>query len=448
MIIQRSRARSAARSIGLLLGLLAAGRAEAVCPYSCGDITGDALVDLDDFSAFSGCIGEAPATQDCICADMNGDGAVDLADYALLTLVFASASDETPPDCTGSTDVLADATLTAHRPQNGAGYAPLAKIAVADGDEESPTRGPGIRMNAPGDADPDGEDDLIEVLVTVDPPGGDVALRRSDTALRAWTTRDKLPGTEITFSADRTDALPIGAGQASVTVWIEWASPNPGTATLAVEPLASAIARDVLTFHTFTSIVIVLGGEGQVPSYPVDPNSGTFVVGEALYRSGYDALLFDEDVVAADGSGAAASAVEDAILHRGVTGVAIFGYSHGGGSTYSLADRLDARRPLLGVFTIHYTSYCDAVRNNSDVDVNQELRRPPSTNYHLNHYQHGTLFEDFFLDGGPVPDSNPPPTGLDVETTAWGANSTHFEVDDFVQVRSAIEATLGAQIAR
>ena len=31
------------------------------------------------------------------------------------------------------------------------------------------------------------------------------------------------------------------------------------------------------------------------------------------------------------------------------------------------------------------------------------------------------------LDGGPVPDSNPPPTGLDVETTPWGAGATHFE---------------------
>ena len=45
--------------------------------------------------------------------------------------------------------------------------------------------------------------------------------------------------------------------------------------------------------------------------------------------------------------------------------------------------------------------------NNSDFDTGQELRRPPSTAYHLNHYQHGQLFPDLFLDGGPVPDSCP-----------------------------------------
>ena len=443
----RVTALTAVVAAGVLL-IAQAACAGITCPYSCGDITGDGFVDLDDFAAFNACMGTAPATQDCVCSDMNGDGGVDLADYALFTLVFAGSSDEMPPACTGASAEPITASLTAYRPQNGAGYAPLARIAVADADEVSPTYGPGIRINAPGDNDPAGEDDLIEVLVTVDPPGAAVALRRGDSALRVWTTRDKQPGTEIAFTADRTGALPLGPQDTQRTLWVEWASPNHGTATLAVEPLASAVAQDTLTFHTFTSLVLVLGGEGQVPSYPVDPNSGTFVVGEALYRAGYDALLYDEDVVGADGSGAASDAAEDAILHRGVTGIAIFGYSHGGGSTYDLADRLDVRRPLLGVFTIYYTSYVDSVSNNSDIDVGQELRRPPSTDYHLNHYQHGTLFEDFFLDGGPVPNSNPPPTGLDVETTAWGANSTHFTVDDYVQVRSAIESTLGAQLNR
>lgn len=438
---------SAIVAFGMLIG--GAPRvlwADIDCPFTCGDINGDAFTDLNDFTAFHACVGKTPATQNCFCADMDGNGFVDLADYAQFMIIFNHASDEAPPNCTGAPATYAN--LTAHRPQNGNGYAPLTKIAVAEADEENPTLGPGIRINGPGDSDPAGEDDLIEVLLTVDPPGAAFGLRRSDPALRAWTTRTKQAGTEIPFAADRTDALPLGPADSELTLWIEWSGAYHGTATLDVEPLALDVVKDTLTFHTFTSVVIVLGGEDQVPSYPVDANSGTFVVGEALYRSGFDALLYDEDVVVADGSGAAYNAVEDALLHRLVTGVAIFGYSHGGGSTYSLASRLDVRRPLLGVFTIHYTSYCDSVRNNSDVDVNQELRRPPSTNYHLNHYQHGSLFQDFLLDGGPVPDSNPPPTGLDVETTPWGATSTHFQVDDYVQVRSAIESTLGAQIAR
>jgi hypothetical protein len=166
------------------------------------------------------------------------------------------------------------------------------------------------------------------------------------------------------------------------------------------------------------------------------------MVATSLYASGFDVHMFDEDHVAADGSGSVYDEVVNAVQNRNVQEIAIFGYSHGGGSTYDLADLLDVNRPSIGVFDIVFTSYVDSVSNDSDFDMAQELRRPPSSAYHLNHYQHGVFLEDLGLDGGPVPDSNPPPTGLDVETTAWGAGATHFEVDDFVQVRDLIEATL------
>jgi len=158
--------------------------------------------------------------------------------------------------------------------------------------------------------------------------------------------------------------------------------------------------------------------------------------------------MYDEDDVAADGTGAVFNEVANAVQNRAVDVVAIFGYSHGGGSTYSLADLLDISRPGLGVFEIQFSSYVDAVRNNSDFDVEQELRRPPSSLYHLNQYQHGVFFEDLGLDGGPVPDSNPPPTGLDVETTPWGADATHFEIDDFIEVRDLIEVSLEPLVTR
>jgi hypothetical protein len=91
------------------------------------------------------------------------------------------------------------------------------------------------------------------------------------------------------------------------------------------------------------------------------------------------------------------------------------------------------------------TSYVDSVQNDSDFDVDQELRRPPSTAWHGNHYQVGTL-ADFFLDGGPVPNSDPAPTGLNVETTPWGSGATHFLVDDYVQVRTFIETNMAARV--
>lgn len=445
----KGRARIRGGRLALIAVLAVTGSAFAAdsCPFTCGDLNGDNTIDLADFDEFANCLGQSPgSSQECFCSDMDGSEAIDLRDFALFAVVFQRASDEAPPGCTGALGSTAD--LTAYRPQHGSGYAPFVRTAVDEADEESPTHGPGIRINEPGDVDPAGEDDLIEVELSIDPAGAQLALRRSDAAIHVWTTREKLAGTQIAFVNDKTDALPFGPSATELTLWVEWASAAHGTAELHVEPPAVSVSKDSLVFHTFHSIVVALGGEGQVPSDPAEPNSGTFVVATSLYPRGYDVHMFDEDDVGADGSGVVYDEVVNAVQNRGVGEVAIFGYSHGGGSTYDLAERLDINRPAIGVFDIRFTSYVDSVSNNSDIDVAQELRRPPSSAYHLNHYQHGSLFEDFGLDGGPVPDSNPPPTGLDVETTPWGATATHFEVDDYVQVLDLIDASLTPQVAR
>lgn len=442
LVIRRLALRMRGLAAFLLLAFAGSAFAQGLCEFTCGDLTSDDIVDLADFDAFADCLGLSPETSPaCQCADMDGSGTVDLNDFALFAVLFGQASDQTPPACTGATRIAAN--LTAYRPQHGTGYAPFARTAVAELDEMSDTRGPGIRINASGDVDPASEDDLIEVTLHVDPPGAACILRRSaDAPLAVWTTRDKQSGTGIAFMDDETDVLPVGPTQSDLTLWVEWTAPAYGTATLAVEPLAAPVTKDTLVFHAFESIVVALGGEGQTPSDPADPEMGTFVVAVDLYQRGYDVHMYDEDVVAADGTGAAFNEVATAIQNSAVDAVAIFGYSHGGGSTYNLADLLDLSRAGLGAFEIQVTSYVDAVRNSSDIDMNQETRRPPSTLFHANQYQHGTLLEDFYLDGGPVENSYPVPTGLDVETTTWGAGCTHFEIDDFVQVRDLIEACL------
>ncbi|MCA9243009.1 MAG: hypothetical protein KDA32_03570 [Phycisphaerales bacterium] len=417
-------------------GLALADCAQTGCEK--GDLNGDCLIDLSDLAGFLGAFGATTGDAAYLAdADFDDSGAIELSDLAGALAVFGRdcgpfIDPNEPNDATG--------TLTAYRPQFGTGYAPYLRTAVADGDEEDAERGPGIRINNPGDADPAGEDDLIEVTVSVSPPGAPLRLRRSANSLSVWTTRGKTPGTQVAFMSDEA-ALP---GQ--TTLWVEWSAAAHGQATLSLGK-PSGETLDSLRFHTFRSIVTALGGEDQVPTTPAVANSGTYVVAEALYQRGFDVLQFDEDNVSPNGSGAVYDAIVDAIQHRQVSEVAIYGYSHGGGSTYDLAERLDVNRAGIGMFEIRFTSYADSVENDSDIDVQQELRRPLSVLYHLNHYQHGTLLEDFFLDGGPVPNSNPPPTGLDVETTPWGANSTHFTVDDYVQVRSAIELDLGGVMA-
>jgi hypothetical protein len=341
---------------------------------------------------------------------------------------------------------LEPAGLTAHRPQHGAGYFPFARTSVPELQEDDPVLGPGIRRNGPGEIDPAGEDDLVEVVVGRVLRGTALVLERSGPELAVWTTRTRQPGTQVPFTGMRSQPLSFG-GDPSLHVWVEWTGTAHGTRRLSLEADGSGILLDRLTFHSFRSIVVALGGEGQSPSLPLDPNHGTFVVGTELYELGYDVHMYDEDGVTSTGSGPVYDEVVNSVQSRGVADVAVFGYSHGGGSTHDLAERLDAFRAGIGTFAIPFTSYVDGVENDSDIDTDPELRYPPSSAFHANHYQRGT-FADFFLDGGPVPGSSPPPSGLDVETTTWGAGATHFIVDDFMQVRDFILLNLDLRTTR
>jgi len=321
--------------------------------------------------------------------------------------------------------------LTAFRPQHGGGYAPFERTKVPEALEEDLDLGPGIRRNGPGEVDPAGEDDLVELVVGRALRGNALVLERGASELALWTTRDKQPGSALLFSANR--SAPLVFGGPSLTLWAEWTGAVGERVALQLRALEADAVLDRLIFHAFESHVVALGGESQVPSIPPDPNHGTFLVAIELYERGWDVHMYDE--------------VVNAIQKRGVGEVASFGYSHGGGSTHDLCERMDAFRATIGTFAIPFTSYVDGVQNDSDVDVDMELRKPPSSAYHANHYQRGT-FGDFFLDGGPVPVSEPPPTGLDVETIFWGAGATHFVVDDFSQVRDFILLNLELRMSR
>lgn len=401
------------------------------CSVCAADVDENGILDGRDIQPFIVCL-LTPQPMGACCTG---------ADACALTTQSGCAGIWLGPESACQSNSCRFSNLTAYRPQHGAGYFPFAKTAVSETDEENAASGPGIRINSPGDSDPFGEDDLVELSIENSQPGIALALRRSNSALRVWTTRNKLPGTEILFTNDRTDALVLAGGGTSLTAWVEWAAAAHGNGELHLEPFDGAFPLDTIRFHTFRSIVMALGGEDQVPVVPTDANHGTFVVANALYARGYDVHSHDEDNVAADGSGPVLNEVINAIGSRLIDKVSIFGYSHGGGSTHDLAERLDNDRPGIGLFEIVVTSYVDAVENDSDFDVSQERRRPPSTAYHANHFQVGG-FSDFFLDGGPVLNSDPPPTGLNVETTAWGAGATHFQVDDFSQVRGFIEVNL------
>ncbi len=60
---------------------------------------------------------------------------------------------------------------------------------------------------------------------------------------------------------------------------------------------AASTGPDVLHFYPFNSVVIVLGGEDQVPSDPPNAEHGVFGIATDLYRNGYDVHMYDEDAV-------------------------------------------------------------------------------------------------------------------------------------------------------
>src|SRR5690606_38516941 len=146
------------------------------------------------------------------------------------------------------------------------------------------------------------------------------------------------------------------------------------------------------------------------------------------------------DNVSGTGAGIVYDEVVRAIRDRGVTQVAIYGYSHGGGGTFELAKRLHDNRASIGTFTFPFTGYVDAI-NNVDINPFAETRLPPTTAYHVNYYQ----TNEFLIQGDDVPGAD---LNLNVNSTPWGADLEHSGIDDHPNVRAGIFDPLVARVAR
>jgi hypothetical protein len=277
-----------------------------------------------------------------------------------------------------------------------------------------------------------GENDLIEVELALRPTSMmNCRLQRGSPALKVWTTRDKQ--SEIVFSGangSETGDLAFDVYSTVLTVWVEWVGVEHGTADLLLKESRSSLVLDTLVFHSFRSIIVAFGGNGQEPSDPPNANHGTFQIPVDLYRHGYDAWMYNEEDVDASGL-PPYSEVRRAIQERGVTQVAILGYSQGGGATYALSDQL-ANNPPTGNWQLAFTAYIDAVIHNG---WNPETRRPRGSAYHVNYWQH-TPSGILRLRGDRGANDS---FELDVNTVAWGINLDHFTVDDHQNVIDRIE---------
>jgi hypothetical protein len=341
------------------------------------------------------------------------------------------------------------ADITAFRPQQGAGsYGPFPKTEVSEADDQNSQLGPGIRINRDDDnsngvedrydATVNGENDLIEVRLKAS--GGNYILQRTSPNLRVWTSPTK--GSEIAFSNNQTNTiLSAASGPAELPVWVEWAGASQGTADLTFRPASgspASLPQDTVTFHTFRSDVVVLGGQGQRPEDLAQnaSNYGTFQNAVLLYQLGYDVHMYDQALVnfglnSYSGLGPVRDEILNAVNRRGVTNLAVFGYSYGGGATYRLAERLaqDRDAGVIGSYTLAFTAYIDGVRE-YPTPLASETRRPQRSLYHLNYYETNTWYlRGAFVDGA-----------TNVDVTAPGM--THWTIDDALAVLTGVRLGL------
>ena len=343
--------------------------------------------------------------------------------------------------------------LTAYRPQTESYGNPLVRRAISNALEENP--GAGIRINGDDDdgdstADRDdttvaGENDLIEVELAVNqvtpPVGFEYVLRRSNSNIKVWDSQTK--GTALLDTSDEVVVSPTGLIQ---SVWVE--NSDGGSASLEFEVRGisggSVLSSDLIEFYPFTSLVIGLHGELQFPTDdPVyGPNEGISYIAIDLHEDGYDSHMYVENDVASDGSGAVYDEIVNAVTNRGITTVALYGFSHGGGSIYDLCERLDDNAGSIGPFDIPFTGYIDGIENDSDVDLDAETRLPIGSAYHVNYYQ---SHWSWWIWGDSVPGAD---VDVNVTSTGWGGGLSHISITTHANVQAGIHDPLVLRVDR
>lgn len=93
-------------------------------------------------------------------------------------------------------------------------------------------------------------------------------------------------------------------------------------------------------------------------------------------------------------------------------------------------------RGTIGIFTVDVTAYVDAIEN-AFMDIDSELRYPPSSNWHINYYQLNGI-----IHGGAVPGA----VNVDVKDEPWGAGLGHTEIDNDPNVIEAVSDAIEVQL--
>jgi hypothetical protein len=250
------------------------------------------------------------------------------------------------------------------------------------------------------------ENDLIRTDVTIVPSLSssvvnnelEYVIKKGSSNVFFWTSSQK---GGMPYSIPESGKSIVSGG----TLWAEWSSNPHGTCTFSIEAIekksGNTIMKDEITYRTFTSVTCAFVGEFQTAgNATVSPGINDWVIGEL--SSGYDVHVWDDghdwfswDEADEWGRGPAYDELVNAANNRGVDKIALVGYSHGGGTVYHVAWRIDKNNKnskgmnfMAPLPKLVFTSYVDAVSNSNFFNFFEEYRRPPGSIFHYNQYQH------------------------------------------------------------
>lgn len=183
------------------------------------------------------------------------------------------------------------------------------------------------------------------------------------------------------------------------------------------------ISVDTITYRPFNNVTVDWMGENHDPVVPAPPTMGTMQWAIDQYRMGYDVHAFEEPDIGEPLFGPGYAEIVSAINDRGVSSVAMIGYSHGGGTVWEIANKLTSDGwELFHPFEISFTGFIDAISQNWEVlpgTLGAVNTRPPGSLFHVSQYQRNL-----------VPPLRGAPSGGDddIDRTSLGVN--HITIDD------------------
>jgi len=267
------------------------------------------------------------------------------------------------------------------------------------------------------------ENDLIKTVILLSPEGENgikYVLHQENNSVAFWINQDK--GSQYIIPPEGKRIISGG------TLWAEWNTVRKDDSDERCRFLIEAFdanrsfsIKKEIVYRPFTSVTAAFVGENQTPGDPKgSPGMNDWVIEEL--RKGRDVHVWDDGFDAVYyggfygdcnkyGEGAAFNEICNAINNRGVTKVALVGYSHGGGSVYNQAWRMrydgitsnDPRyrappQKIEKDYSLAFTSYVDAIQNSNSANFLSESRRPFKSEFHFNQYQTNKL-GSMFLGG-------------------------------------------------